>query len=174
MVLTATRTPRGLVGMVEHEPAAFMGTHAGDDHPPSAGDGDVNERPGDQISTGRYPVLDVANAWQVSTMLTIAAPGIRHGYRREPDGRHTATMTHPDESWAPATAVGTERPTVHQGGPRRLWDLLDDVRDDWLRLGIIPAFGARVRINDDGSIRLDYGTWMATIPAAFPSPLPGN
>jgi len=173
MVVTASRTPRGLVGMVEYEPAAFMGTRAGEDYPAPPDDRDFDERDfderdGDEMTTGRYPVVDVANAWQLSTMLALSAPGVRHTYRREADGRHTAIMTHPDGSWARASAVGTAPPTVHQGGPRRLWDLLDDVRDDWLRRGMAPAFGARVRINDDGSIRLDHGDWMATIPTAFP------
>jgi hypothetical protein len=53
-------------------------------------------------------------------MLTLTVPGIEHGYRRGPDGQHTAIMAHPDGSWARATATGTEPPTVHQGGPRSL------------------------------------------------------
>jgi hypothetical protein len=58
---------------------------------------------------------------------------------------------------------------VHQGGPRRLWDILDAVRDDWLRRGHAPFLGASVRILDDGSIRLTHGDWQVAIPAA-PAP----
>lgn len=164
MILTATRTPRGVVGQIEWEPAAFMGTRVGEDYPPTAVDTDLlAERDGEQIGTGRYPVLDVAEAWDLSTLFTLAVPGVRHSYRREPDGRHTAFIAHPDGSWARATAVGAARPTVHQGGPRRLWDILDNVRDDWLRLGMTPWPGARARILDDGTIKLACGDWQAVI-----------
>jgi protein-L-isoaspartate O-methyltransferase len=170
MVVTATSTSRGLVGMVEFAPAAFMSTRSGDNYPPSPVDTDhLDERDADEVTTGRYPVLDVAEAWELSTLFTLTVPGVRHGYRRGPDGQHTATMTHPDGSWARATAIGLEPPTVYQVGPRRLWDILDDVREDWLRRGYAPFLGANVRINDDGSIRLTHGDWQVAIPAA-PAP----
>ncbi|WP_240724178.1 hypothetical protein [Frankia sp. B2] len=152
--------------MVEFTPAAFMRTRTGDDYPPNAVDSDrLDEADGEEVTTGRYPVVDVAEAWELSAMIALAVPGVRHGYRREADGRHTAIMAHSDGSWARATAVGADLPTVHQGGPRRLWDILDDVRDDWLRLGYAPHLGANARIADDGSIRLSHGAWTATVRA---------
>ncbi|SNQ51541.1 Protein-L-isoaspartate carboxylmethyltransferase [Frankia canadensis] len=170
MVVTATSTPHGFVGMVEFEPAGFMNTRTGDDYPPTLVESDdLDVRDGEHVGTGRYPVLHIAEAWELSSLFSLAAPGVQHRYRREPDGQHTAIMAHPDGSWARATAVGAEPPTVHQGGPRRLWDMLDEVRDDWLRRGYAPWLGATVRIGDDGSLRLTYGDWTATIPAA---PLP--
>jgi hypothetical protein len=74
-------------------------------------------------------------------------------------------MIHPDGSWARATATGDQAPTVHQAGPRRLWDILDDLRLVWLREGSLPAHGAKVTITPDGSIHLNRGRWRATIPA---------
>jgi len=166
MILTATKTPAGIIGQVERDWAGFMRIRSGPDYPPTDVDGgQLDEREGEHVGTGRYPVLDVADAWELSTLFTLKAPGVRHSYHREPN-RHTAFMAHPDGSWARATATGTEPPTVHQGGPRRLWDILDDVRDDWLRRGWTPVLGARAVIRDDGSIRLLYGDWRATIPAA--------
>ncbi|WP_018504182.1 hypothetical protein [Parafrankia discariae] len=38
---------------------------------------------------------------------------------------------------------------MHQGGPHRLWDALDAVRDDWLRLGWAPFPGAQAMIIDE-------------------------
>jgi hypothetical protein len=101
----------------------------------------------------------------LSTLLWLAVPGVEHRYVPAAAGEHTALMAHPDGSWARATASGVEPPIVHQGGPRLLWDELDRVRDDWLRLGMAPWTGARAKILDDGTIKLGRGTWRATIPA---------
>ncbi|SQD99562.1 Methyltransferase type 11 [Parafrankia sp. Ea1.12] len=171
IILTATRTPDGVFGQVERDWAGFMDVRSGPDYPPAAAvdfDG-VAERDGEQVGVGRYPVLNVADAWELSTMLHLAIPGIEHRYRRGSDGRHTALMSHPDGSWARGTAIGTDPPTVHQGGPRRLWDALDAVRDDWLRLGWAPFLGARAMIRDDGTVKLLRGDWRATI-HAVPTP----
>jgi hypothetical protein len=73
-------------------------------------------------------------------------------------------MAHADGSWARATARGTDSPIVHQAGPRRLWDILDEVRGYWLSQGEFPLYGARVTIPPDGSaIHLQRGQWQATI-----------
>ncbi|MGH3773787.1 MAG: hypothetical protein ACRDRW_20755 [Pseudonocardiaceae bacterium] len=74
--------------------------------------------------------------------LTQSAPGIEHHYQQDDDGRHTAWMAHPDGSWARATSAGGDAPRVHQSGPRRLWDILDDIRHRWLREGSPPTYGA--------------------------------
>ena len=56
-------------------------------------------------------------------------------------------------------------PLVHQSGPRRLWNTLDGLRADWLRDGSLPAYGATVTINPDGSLHFRRGRWTADIPA---------
>jgi hypothetical protein len=60
--------------------------------------------------------------------------------------------------------MGGELPDVHQTGPRRLWDILDDLRDGWLRDGSLPAYGAKVTITPDGGMQLTRGRWQAAIP----------
>ena len=73
-------------------------------------------------------------------------------------------MTHPDGSWARAQATATrEAPTVHQGGPRRLWDPLEDILDRLNWLGELPVYGARVVITPDGETTLTRGAWKATL-----------
>jgi hypothetical protein len=74
-------------------------------------------------------------------------------------------MLHEDGSWARAAAIDDDPPVVHQTGPRRLWDVLDGLRRDWLRDGSLPAYGARVAIDPDGTIQFRRGRWYATIPA---------
>ncbi|EFC80892.1 methyltransferase domain-containing protein [Parafrankia sp. EUN1f] len=168
MILTATKTADGVHGQIERDWAGFMSARSGPDYPATipVAWSVLAEREGEKVTTGRYPVLHIADAWELSTMLHLAAPGIEHHYWREDDGRHTALMAHPDGSWARATALDTEPPTVHQSGPRRLWDILDEVRDEWLRHGMAPFLGANVMIREDGAIALRRGTWRAVIPAA--------
>ncbi|MEU7474310.1 hypothetical protein AB0A94_38570 [Streptomyces sp. NPDC044984] len=73
-------------------------------------------------------------------------------------------MAHHDGSWAPARAENPrDLPTVHQGGPRRLWDLLTDVLDRLITGGELPVTGARVTITPDGQTTLSRGRWSATL-----------
>ena len=95
-------------------------------------------------------------------MITVLVPGVEHYYREE-DGRRTAWMLHPDGSWARASAEGSDPPVVHQSGARRLWDLLDEVREMWLREGSLPVYGASATISPNGSIHLRRGKWCATL-----------
>ncbi|MFG1941666.1 methyltransferase domain-containing protein [Nonomuraea sp. NPDC048826] len=165
VILTAEKRPDGTAtGRIERDQAMFMRTRTGADYPPDeqALLDRARVEEGDQVERGRYPmVLDVVEAWDVRTMLEIIAPGISHHHTRE-NGVRIAVMAHPDGSWA----RGEERDgmvTVHQSGPRRLWDHLDEVRDHWIRHGMLPFHGAKAVIRPDGGIELRRGRWTATI-----------
>lgn len=165
LLITAEKNRDGSAsGRVEWDRAGFMHARAGDDYPPGVGDvlAKAAEQEGDEIALGRYPIVDVANAWDLDSMLSLQAPGIEHSY--EDDGeQRVALMAHEDGSWARATAVGDDRPTVHQGGPRRLWDLLDECRTYWLTQGELPVRGAEVYIKPDGTTILARGKWHAKL-----------
>lgn len=169
LVITATKREDGSAwGQVEWEPAGFMNArHKAGNYPPGVGRLLTTARTanGDMVTPSPYPVVDVASAWDLASMLDVAAPGIVHGYQEEDDGRRTALMAHPDGSWA--RAVGRGEPAssalVHQGGPRRLWDVLDHIRGTWLTRGELPIRGARVRILPDGTTQLASGDWRATL-----------
>jgi protein-L-isoaspartate O-methyltransferase len=165
MIVTATKTPDGIFGQVERNWAGFMATRAGEDYPPERTGRleEIRDADGDDVHLGRYPLVDVADAWELSTMLELVAPGTEHHYREDPGGRRTAWMTHPDGSWARATAFGTDPPVVHQTGPRRLWDELDAVREQWLLTGQAPFLGAKAMILEDGTVKLARGAWRATV-----------
>jgi hypothetical protein len=90
-------------------------------------------------------------------------PDIEHDYEESADGQRTAWMAHADGSWARASADGTDDPIVHQGGPRRLWDILDELRGYWLSHGYFQLYGAKAFITPDGTIYLARGRWKATI-----------
>jgi protein-L-isoaspartate O-methyltransferase len=168
LIVTADKTADGgAAGRIEWERAGFVHTRLGADYPPGVpeGLGAVRDAEGADISVGRYPVLNVIQAWELHSMLGIVAPGITHHYEESADGRRTAWMLHPDGSWARAMSPDGGQPTVHQSGPRRLWDILDDIRYAWLREGSLPIYGAQVTITPDGTMQLRRGSWHTVIAA---------
>ncbi|GAA3424494.1 hypothetical protein GCM10018953_16770 [Streptosporangium nondiastaticum] len=72
-------------------------------------------------------------------LAVVAGAGTEHHYTEDDRGHRTARMVHADGSWARATAHGDEAPIVHQGGPRRLRDALDEIRAHRLRYGESPG-----------------------------------
>ncbi|MFF8618260.1 protein-L-isoaspartate O-methyltransferase [Streptomyces sp. NPDC015350] len=171
LIIVADKTSDGgATGKVAPEPAGFMSTRHGDDypHPPdNTGLWDTARKAdGESITTGRYPVMRVSSTWDVRSTLELTIPGIEHRMETAKDGTRTAYMLHPDGSWARATASGArELPTVHQNGPRRLWNELDRIRT-WLVIdGDLPVSGAAVRIDPDGTCHLHRSGWSATVNA---------
>ncbi|WP_424643233.1 methyltransferase domain-containing protein [Embleya sp. AB8] len=165
LILTAWKDRGGgATGRIERDWAGFMTTRHGDDYPPELTDLFTLawEADGAEVATGRFPVLNVAEAWEIRSMLELDVPGVQLGFRREGDTR-TAVLVHTDGSWARATADRFAAPIVHQGGPRRLWKALERIR---LRLnaeGALPLYGAHVRITPDGVCHLKRGGWTGTI-----------
>ncbi|MFD3377611.1 methyltransferase domain-containing protein [Streptomyces sp. NPDC058697] len=165
LIVTAEKQQDGsAVGRVEWDRAGFMRTRHGADYPPGPREilAAAREQDGEEVTTGPYPVVDVEQAWDLASMLDITVPGILYGYA-EDAGLRTAWLAHPDGSWARATAVGANPPTVHQSGSRRLWDALDELRAYWLQHGELPVRGASVLITPDGRTRLARGAWRAEL-----------
>ena len=165
LILTADKTDDGgALGQIEWDRAGFMLSRHGPGYPPPLWEQNeaAHDGEGDQVNRGRYPVLNAMEAWELWSMITVLAPGVEHYYREE-DGRRTAWMLHPDGSWARASAVDGDQPLVHQSGARRLWDLLDEVREMWLREGSLPVYGASATITPDGGIHLRRGRWRASL-----------
>ncbi|MEV5410333.1 methyltransferase domain-containing protein [Thermopolyspora sp. NPDC052614] len=166
LILTATKTADGgAEGRIEADWAMFMPTRHGGEYPPRLNElyASARDQPGEHVAQGRYPVIDVGGAWELQSMLEVVAPGIEHRYEEGQEGQRTAWMLHADGSWARAAATGSDIPTVHQSGPRRLWDILDDIRTYWLMNGALPLRGARVFILPDGVIRLWRSGWKKVI-----------
>ncbi|MFD8979684.1 hypothetical protein [Streptomyces sp. NPDC059564] len=80
-----------------------------------------------------------------------------HGRRR------TALLVHADGSWARATGEWVDPPTVHQGGPRRLWDAVERIRTRLNAEGGLPVHGAEARVTPDGVVHLSRGQWRASM-----------
>lgn len=164
VIVTADKDPDGGAhGVVEWDRAGFMNTRTGADYPPGTEEllAAVRNREGEEVAEGRYPVLNVAEAWDVQAMLELAAPGVESFYE-ERGQRRTAWLVHPDGSWARASATWTEPPTVHQGGPRRLWTTLERIRNRLNAEGGLPIYGSRVHITPDGVCHFARGRWTAS------------
>ncbi|MET8692782.1 methyltransferase domain-containing protein [Streptomyces bauhiniae] len=165
LIITADKTPDGgAAGRVEWDRAAFMSTRTSSDYPDLL-DGVFATASGEEgeVRLSPFPVLDVMRAWEVWSMLTLVAPGIEHRTGTGDDGSRMTWMLHHDGSWARArTARGERSATVHQGGPRHLYDLLDDIRRRWLERGELPVYGAAVAITPQGETTVSRDGWTAT------------
>jgi protein-L-isoaspartate O-methyltransferase len=167
LIVTADKTDDGgAVGQVEWDRAGFMATRHGEDYPDnglSERIAEIGDQDGDEITTGRYPVMQVQEAWDVWSMLSLTCPGIQHRFTKGDGDQRTAWMTHPDGSWARASAVWDAPPVVHQGGPRRLWDELERIRRRLNLEGGLPIYGAKVTITPAGETTLSRGAWSVTL-----------
>ncbi|MEN8653570.1 protein-L-isoaspartate(D-aspartate) O-methyltransferase [Streptomyces sp. 21So2-11] len=166
LVVTADKQADGsALGRVEADRAAFMRTRQGADYPLSPGlkFEEIDNLEGEDFSTGRYPVLDVQESYDVWSMLELTVPGIRHRFEEGPEDHRKAGMIHPDGSWARAEGVWTGVPTVQQGGPRRLYDDLERIRNRLNTEGALPLSGARVEITPEGTCTISRGAWSATV-----------
>ncbi|MEU6478904.1 protein-L-isoaspartate(D-aspartate) O-methyltransferase [Streptomyces sp. NPDC047017] len=166
LILTADKTSDGgAAGRIEWDRGSFMATRVGPDYPTALNALFSTAATDDgQITVSPFPVLDVMQAWEVWSMLTLTAPGIEHRTGTRDDGSRMTWMLHADGSWARAcTARGERTTTVHQGGPRRLYDLLDAIRWRWLEHGELPVYGAQVTITPDGETTLSRGGWSTTL-----------
>jgi hypothetical protein len=165
LLLTASKTDDGgAMGRIEFERCGFMTTRSADDYPANANGliEAVRDAVGDQVSQSRDPIPHLAESWDLKSMFALAAPDV--DIREEQDnGRRTMTLTHPDGSWARATAVGTDTPEVHQGGPRRLWGILDEIRDRWNVDGYVPVYGCPATVDPDGTIHLRRPGWTTVV-----------
>jgi protein-L-isoaspartate O-methyltransferase len=167
LIVTADKTDDGGArGRVEWDRASFMATRSSDDYPPALNEvfSQAADQEGDEVTRSPFPVLDVMQAWEVWSMLSLKIPGIEHRTGTGHDGSRITWMLHEDGSWARAsTKPGEQTATVHQTGPRRLYDELDDIRWWWLQYGELPVYGANVTISPDGTTTLSRGGWMVTL-----------
>ncbi|SMF04190.1 methyltransferase domain-containing protein [Streptomyces sp. Amel2xC10] len=167
LIVTADKTEDGgATGQVEWEPGSFMSTRAGDDYPPALSEVFTKalDQDGEDVIRSPFPVLDVMRAWDVWSMLSLMVPGIEHRIGTDDDGSRVVWMLHADGSWARArTRPGEQSATVHQSGPRRLYDELEEIRWWWLAHGQLPVHGARVTITPEGATTLSRDGWSVIL-----------
>ncbi|MFD4996206.1 methyltransferase domain-containing protein [Streptomyces buecherae] len=164
VIVTADREPDGSArGQVEWDRAGFMVTRSGVDYPssPAAFSEEARDQEGEEVTTGRYPVVNVTESWELQAMLQLAVPGVT-SYYDQSDRQRTAWLVHPDGSWARASATWIDPPEVHQSGPQRLWTRLERIRDRLNAEGGLPLYGSRIHITPDGVVHFARGAWRAS------------
>ena len=75
------------------------------------------------------PVTLLAAASPFEFFAGLALPGTQIAF-----GPEGPQLAHPDGSWATFTMRQGSPTEVHQGGPRKLWDLVEAAHDQWLHL----------------------------------------
>ncbi|GGX51903.1 methyltransferase domain-containing protein [Streptomyces noursei] len=168
IIIADKKADGGATGYVGSEPAGFMSARYGEDYdnflPDDSQEWQHAWHAEGETTTGRFPLTYVPDTWDVRSTLELLLPGIEHRQHTTDDGVRTVLMLHEDGSWARAAApTRRELPTVHQGGPRRLWDELDRIRT-WLVIdGDLPIRGAAVTITAKGAVTFSRKGWSATI-----------
>ncbi|MEV0282425.1 methyltransferase domain-containing protein [Streptomyces sp. NPDC050610] len=140
-------------GAVQSEPATFMeARREGEaDYPPEFDEVFVaaRVREGDDVRSPYGPIPDLWQEWPLRYLFELDTPGVETRAAVYDDGRRVVWLLAADGSWA--RAEGGPRPLIHQGGPRRLWDALDDVSRQWEERGRFPLRAMRAELGAEGS-----------------------
>lgn len=147
-------------GSVQPNPATFMETRRAADYPPRLQAQYLIARDGEgeavRCITGAVP--DLWQDWPLRWLYELDTPGTEVRSARLPDGRHLVWLLADDGSWARAEAGGEA--TVHQSGPRRLWDRLEAVQRRWDAAGRFPLHALDVTLTPDGGTLNGPDGWV--------------
>jgi protein-L-isoaspartate O-methyltransferase len=152
LLVTATQEADGVArGTVQPDPATFMETRQKADYPPRFDDVFMSARAqeGDDVRSPHGPIPDLWREWPLRDLFELDTPGVETRAATYDDGRRAVWLLAADGSWA--RAEDGPRPLVHQGGPRRLWDALDEVNRRWEESGRFPLHTMRAEFSAGGS-----------------------
>ncbi|MFE2374296.1 methyltransferase domain-containing protein [Streptomyces sp. NPDC059398] len=140
-------------GRVHPDPAMFMAARREAEYPPGLNDvfAAARVREGDDVRPPDGPVPDLWQEQQLRWLYELDTPGVEIRSAIHPDsGRRMVWLLAADGSWARAEDGPPPR-TVHQSGPRHLWDALERVRRTWEEHGSFPLHSLRAELTPEGS-----------------------
>jgi hypothetical protein len=106
-----------------------------DGTPPQAGFEQVRGTcPADHERDVERDLGPLQNDWHLRFALRVALPDVRLSTAVDEDGMN-AWLHDGSSSWAALSAHGDGRTVAHQGGPRRLADLLEQAWGEWTAMG---------------------------------------
>lgn len=150
-------------GRVQSDPASFMRTRQGADYPArldelyAAG----RDQPGEHVGKLVGPIPDLWADWSLRCLYELDSPDIENRSATLDDGNQVVWLLSPEGSWARAEQASG---TVHQTGPRRLWDDLERVQRRWDEAGRFPLDQLRVELSADRSRLISPdGAWHLTL-----------
>lgn len=166
MVVAEMRTDGTAEGGVVADHGHFMAVRHGDDYASRLPEGYQRARDGDgdSVTTGKRPIPHWWRDWQLSTVYELTTPGVQVRTQTGDDGERLFWLLHRDGSWARARERGDTVPTVHQAGPRRLWDELEQAEARWICAGRFDPRELRARFTPDGgTLTTPSGAWTVTL-----------
>lgn len=152
LLISAERHPDGVVrGRVQPDPATFMRTRRDTDYPARLDHiyDAARDQPGDETHQLTGPVPDLWDDWQLRCLYELDSPDIENRSATRDDGSQLLWLLAADGSWARADSGAM---TVHQSGPRRLWDDLERVQARWTAAGHFPLHTMTVEFAADRNI----------------------
>ncbi|MFI2431232.1 methyltransferase domain-containing protein [Streptomyces sp. NPDC018693] len=165
LLITADMGEDGMArGSVQPDPATFMETRQEADYPPklNAVFGAARDAEGNDVRTADGPIPDLWREWPLRWLYELDTPGTETRAATDADGRRIVWLLASDGSWA--RAVGDETGTVHQSGPRRLWDDLERVRRKWEEGNRFSLHSMSVVLSPDGStLTAPGGGWSFSV-----------
>lgn len=150
-------------GRVLADPATFMRTRQSPDYPPrldlvydAARDAEA-----DDVRRLTDPIPDLWSDWSLRSLFELDSPDVENRSATLDDGSEIVWLLGDDGSWARAEGANQ---TVHQSGPRRLWDDLQRVQRTWTELGTFPLHQLRVTLASERStVTSPDGSWSLTL-----------
>ncbi len=138
-------------GQVQPDPANFMRTRQEADYPARLDDvyAAARDQPGEQVRELIGPVPDLWTDWELRCLYELDSPDIENRSATHEAGSQLLWLLAADGSWARADEASG---TVHQSGPRRLWDDLERVRTTWEDAGRFPVHEMSVELTTERSI----------------------
>ncbi|MFI5694838.1 methyltransferase domain-containing protein [Kribbella sp. NPDC051586] len=160
LLINADKHPDGVVrGRVQPDPATFMRTRHETDYPARLDHvyNTARDQPGDETRQLTDPVPDLWDDWQLRCLYELDTPDIENRSATRDDGSQLLWLLATDGSWARADS---QTSTVHQCGPRRLWNDLERVQAKWTAAGHFPLHTMTVELAADRSALISPdGSW---------------
>lgn len=149
LLINAMKHPDGVVrGRVQPDPATFMRTRREPDYPARLDHmyDAARDQPGDETRQLTGPIPDLWDDWQLRCLYELDSPDVENRSATRYDGTQLQWLLATDGSWARADS---KTKTVHQSGPRRLWDDLERVQARWTAAGQFPLHTMTVELAPD-------------------------
>ncbi|MFF1820572.1 methyltransferase domain-containing protein [Kribbella sp. NPDC058245] len=152
MLISADMGKDGIArGRVQQDPANFMRTRQNLDYPARLDQvyTAARDQAGDHIRDLSGPMPDLWSDWELRCLYELDSPDIENRSATCADGTELLWLLAADGSWARGEGASS---TVHQSGPRRLWDELELVQSRWEAAGRFPLSRMTVELGPDRSI----------------------
>ncbi|MFC5802130.1 methyltransferase domain-containing protein [Streptomyces formicae] len=165
LLVTAEMGEDGIArGSVQPDPATFMETRQEADYPAKLNDvfTVARDADGEEVRATDGPIPDLWQEWPLRWLYELDTPGTETRAATDGEGGRIVWLLSADGSWARAEGDGTG--TVHQGGPRRLWDDLERVRRKWEENNRFALHSMSATLSAEGStLTAPGGGWSFSV-----------